>query len=392
MISIINKKNCSGCKGCYNICPQKCIEMLVDEEGFWYPKVNENKCIECGLCEKVCPEINIYFNGRAYDKPNCYAAWNNNKSIREDSSSGGVFTSLAEWILLDGGVVFGAGYNQDFNIIHKEAHTIGELKELRGSKYVQSDINDTFSKAKQYLEKDNKVLFTGTSCQIAGLYSFLQKEYDKLYTCDIVCHGVPSPMVFQKYKQNLKKEYNSSIKRITFRNKKYGWKKYSVLIQFENDALYSKLAANDIYMQGFLKNYYLRPSCYKCSYSNISRVSDITLGDYWGIASKYPELDDDKGTSLLLVNTDKGKTMLKECKSNIFIQKCDLDHAIKGNPCIIKSVKEPDLRESFFEDVNRRDFNYVIKKYMSPPSWIKRKIMFSKRALTTVKKRINRLL
>ena len=391
MINIIDKENCSGCKACYNICPQNCIEMFTDEEGFWYPQINEDKCIQCGLCEKVCPEINIYHNDKSYGKPITLAAWNNDKKMREESSSGGVFTSISEWILSNEGVVFGAGYDDRFNVMHKETHKIEGLKELRGSKYVQSDIKDTYNKAKQHLDKGKKVLFTGTPCQIAGLYNFLQKEYEELYTCDIVCHGVPSPIVFEKYKQNLEYQYNSNIKKIAFRNKSYGWKLFSVSIQFDNDAEYSKTLVNDVYMQGFLKNYYLRPSCYKCSYAKLPRVSDITLADFWGIASKYPELDDDKGTSLLLINTDRGKTLLKGCKNNIFTHECDLDHAIKGNPCIIKSVKEPDLRVKFFEDLHRRDFSYVIKKYMSSPSWIKRKIIFTKRAHRFIKRRIIRL-
>lgn len=392
MINIDTKNNCSGCKACYNICPKNCIEMSIDEEGFWYPKVKIDKCIQCGLCEKVCPEINIYNNERSYDVPICLAAWNNDKSVRLDSSSGGVFTSIAEWIVSNRGVVFGAGYDNGFNVIHKEVHNIQGLVELRGSKYVQSDINYTYSKAKRYLDEDKKVLFVGTPCQIAGLYNFLKIDYKELFTCDIVCHGVPSPIVFEKYKQNLEEQYNSKACKIGFRNKKYGWKKYSVAIKFDNNKEYSETLGNDVYMKGFLRNYYLRPSCYKCSYAQLKRTSDITLGDFWGIASKYPELDDDCGTSLLLINTDKGKVMLEACKNNIFTRECDLDHAKLGNPSIISSVKVPKFREKFFEDLKSRDFDYVIKKYMSPPSWIEAKIIFSKRALGFMKRRVIKLL
>lgn len=387
MIKIKDKKNCSGCKACYNICPKNCIEMCIDKEGFAYPKVDESKCINCGLCDKVCPEINIYGNERAYDKPTCLAAWNNVEITREDSSSGGVFTGIAEWIILNGGVVFGASYDETFKVKHKEINAIEDLSELRGSKYVQSDINETLSKVKQNLDSGKKVLFTGTPCQVAGLYNYLQKEYEQLYTCDIVCHGVPSPTVFEKYKLDLEKQYESNIKSIAFRNKKYGWKKYSVVMKFDNDGVYSETLARDVYMQGFLRNYYLRPSCYECSYAKILRVSDITLGDYWGIASKYPELDDDKGTSLLLINTDKGKSMINGCKNDLFTKECDVDHAISGNPSIISSVKVPNLREKFFEDLNSRDFKYVIKKYMSPPSYIQSKVIFAKRVLRYIKKR-----
>ena len=388
MIKITDKKNCSGCKACYNICPKNCIEMNKDEEGFWYPKVDEAKCVNCGLCEKVCPEINIYKSDSASKAPACLAAWNKDKSTRENSSSGGVFTSIAEWILNNDGVVFGAGYDNAHNVMHKEVLKIEDLKELRGSKYVQSDIKDTYKSAKQHLDNGKKVLFTGTPCQIAGLYNFLQKDYTEVYTCDIVCHGVPSPIVFQKYKQNLEDTYNSKLQRITFRNKKNGWKSYCVAIQFENGSEYSKPFTQDAYMKGFLRNYYLRPSCYKCSYAKLPRVSDITLGDFWGIASKYPELDDDGGTSLLLINTDKGKAMLKGCKNNIQQHKCDLQVAIDGNPSLISSVKVPKQRGKFFNDLQSKDFDYMIKKYMSAPTWIQKKILFVMRALRFIKKSI----
>lgn len=388
MIKITDKKNCSGCKACYNICPRNCIEMAQDEEGFSYPKAKVNKCVNCGLCEKVCPQINIYSSDKAYDVPTCLAAWNKDKSVRENSSSGGIFTSLAGWIITQDGIVFGAGYDAQHRVIHKEVHKMEELSELRGSKYVQSDINTTYSSAKKYLDMGKSVLFTGTPCQIAGLYNFLQKEYAQLFTCDIVCHGVPSPIVFEKYKQNLEEAYKSKLTGINFRNKKNGWKSYNVEVKFENHSEYSKTFIHDAYMKGFLRNYYLRPSCYSCEYAKLPRTSDITLGDFWGIASKYPELDDDKGTSLILINTDKGKVMLKEIEVNTCQHKCELQHAIDGNPSLISSVKIPKAREKFYKDLHSRDFNYIIKKYMSPTSDMEKKILFAKRALRYIKKSI----
>lgn len=311
MISIMSKYNCFGCKACYSVCPQNCIDMLIDEEGFWYPKINMEKCIQCSLCEKICPAINVYNNKKAYSKPITLAAWNNDRFKREVSSSGGVFTSIAEWVLSNDGIVFGAGYDSQYNVIHKEASSKEKLDEIRGSKYVQSNINDTYVKTRYYLEKNKMVLFSGTPCQIAGLYNFIQQDYANLYTCDIVCHGVPSPKVFNKYKKMLEKRNNSKIKKISFRNKKFGWKLYSVSLLFENDTEYSKTLKEDPYMLGFLRNYFLRPSCYKCIYAKLPRVSDITLGDFWGIDNKHPELDDNKGTSLVLVNTEKGREMFR---------------------------------------------------------------------------------
>ncbi|WP_123054650.1 Coenzyme F420 hydrogenase/dehydrogenase, beta subunit C-terminal domain [Clostridium sp. JN-1] len=392
MISISDKQNCCGCKACYNACPKHCIKMVLDTEGFWYPNVDRDKCIDCGLCEKVCPEINIYKNSNSNDRVECLAAWNNDKEVRRKSSSGGIFTSIAECILSNGGIVFGAGYDDNLKVIHKEANTIQELNNLRGSKYVQSDIKEVYKKAKQYLNNGKKVLFTGTPCQIAGLYNFLQKEYNELYTCDLVCHGVPSPKVFEEYKKYMERKHNSSIENIDFRHKRYGWKLYSVSLLFNNGTEYIKNLSEDVYMQGFLRNYYLRPSCYKCTYAKLPRVSDITLADFWGISYKYPELDDDKGTSLLLINTNKGKKIIDSCGDNIFKQVCDLEYAILNNPCIIKSGKAPKLRKSFFKDFNTKDFDYVIKKYMGQPSWIKRKLIFIKRDLAFIKRRILRLM
>ena len=388
MIKITDKKNCSGCKACYNICPRNCIKMSEDMEGFSYPKVRVNDCVKCGLCEKVCPQLNIYVSKESYAEPTCLAAWNVDKAVRANSSSGGIFTSLAGWILSQDGVVFGAGYDVQHRVIHKEVHKIEGLNDLRGSKYAQSDIGDTYQSAKKYLEAGKSVLFTGTPCQIAGLNNFLQVEYERLYTCDIVCHGVPSPLVFEKYKQSLEESYNSKLTGINFRNKKNGWKSYKVAIQFANHREYSKTFIDDAYMKGFLRNYYLRPSCYSCTYAKLPRTSDITLGDFWGIASKYPELDDDGGTSLLLINTDKGKAMFKASENNIKQCECELQHAINGNPSLISSVKEPKVREKFFKDLHTREFNYIIKRYMSAPNTMEKNILFGKRVLRYIKKRI----
>ena len=390
MLNVKDKNKCSGCKACYNICPKNGIKMVTDEEGFWYPKVNEDICIQCGLCEKVCPEINVYNNDKSYDKPMVLAAWNKDKDKRIASSSGGIFLSIGEWIISQDGVVFGAGYDNNFQVIHKEVRSLEELDELKGSKYVQSDINDSYMKTKANLGNNKKVLFVGTPCQIAGLYNYLQKDYNNLFTCDLVCHGVPSPEVFKRYIGWLEKIYGSRIKRIAFRHKKYGWKLYSVSFQFENDTEYSKILKEDPYLLGFLRDYYLRPSCYTCIYAKLPRISDITLGDFWGVANRYPELDDDKGTSLLLINSNKGKCLLENCKDSIYIFHCDLEHAIRGNPCIVKPVNRPKLREKFFEDFGNKDFEYVMKKYLNPPSWIERQIIVIRKVFGFIRRKIMR--
>lgn len=392
MIEIIDKSKCSGCKACYNICPVNCIDMVVDEEGFWYPKVDEDKCIQCGLCEKVCPELNIYEDDKHFVTPHTFAAWNKNDKIRRVSSSGGIFTIIAEWIISNEGVVFGAGYDENFNVVHKEIITENDLEELRGSKYVQSDIGESYRRAKLHLKNNRLVLFTGNPCQIAGLYNYLDKDYPNLYTSDLVCHGVPSPKVFDKYKEYLEDKYGSKIKTISFRDKKHGWKTYSLSTKFSNGKEYSKNLKEDPFLLGFLRNYYLRPSCYACLYSKIPRSADITLGDYWGVESRYPELDNNMGVSLLLVNSEKGIFLLESIKEGLEIYEIDLEHAIKHNPCIIKPVNKPKDRDKFFEDFNNKEFTDVIKKYMSPPSFFEKQIIFAKRGINFARKKAKNIL
>lgn len=390
MIKIHNKKNCCGCHACANICPKNCIEMQTDSEGFWYPQVNESKCVQCNLCEKVCPEIKKYANPNVMAKPQVLGAWNLDAEVREQSSSGGVFTALAEWIIDRGGVIFGAGFDKEFRVTHKKIANKDVLVGVRGSKYVQSNIGSTYVQAKECLIQGKKVLFTGTPCQIAGLYTYLQKEYENLYTCDVACHGVPSPKVFEKYKAHLEEAYKSKIIKMTFRDKVKGWKSYWVTTNFDNKKLHTTQHGQNAYMIGFLKDIYLRPSCYECSFSNVPRIADITLADFWGVGVKYPELDDDKGTSLLLVSTKKGQRLLRNCKEQIFMQECDLEHAIKYNPCIAGSVNPNVQREQFFKDLDNVPFEELVKKYMSPPSWIKRKISIVRDILGSIKRRVKK--
>ncbi|MHC1749580.1 MAG: Coenzyme F420 hydrogenase/dehydrogenase, beta subunit C-terminal domain [Cellulosilyticaceae bacterium] len=388
MIKNKSEKDCCGCYACANICPNHCIEMKVHQEGFWYPQIDESKCTNCNLCEKVCPEINKYTNTASRIQPQVLGAWNLDEKIRKQSSSGGVFTALAEWILNQNGIVFGSGFDETLKVVHKKVATVEALAELRGSKYIQSNIRNTYKEAKECLMQGKKVLFTGTPCQIAGLYSYLQKDYKNLYTCDLVCHGVSSPKVFDKYKEYLERKNNSKVKKISFRDKEYGWKVFSMALDFEDDSRYIKTLREDPFMIGFLKDKYLRPSCHECTFSTLPRVADISLADYWGVSGKYPKLDDDKGTSLLLVNTDKGQKILTSCKEQLFMQECDFAHALQHNPCIAGSVKPHSEREQFFKDLDSMPFEGLIKRYMSPPSWIKRKISGVRSILGIIKTRL----
>lgn len=365
---MVTKKDCTGCGACYNICPQNAIVMQTDKEGFKYPVIDKEKCINCNLCEKICPVLNKV-NSNIKETPEVLAAYTKNENERRLSSSGGMFYELANFILSTQGIVIGAGYDEEFNVLHKIINTVDNLKELQGSKYVQSDTNDTYKRVKQLLKKENIVLYVGTPCQIAGLKSFLQKDYTNLYTCDFICHGVPSPKVWQKYLS----EYNKKIKNCYFRNKDSGWNCFSMKIVLENNKYKRNKMTKDIFLRLFLNNYSLRPSCYNCKFSNIPRISDITLGDFWGVEGKYPEFNDNKGTSLVLVNSNKGQKLLENIKDKIiYRENCDLDYAIKCNPCICESVKQPEKRKEFFYDLDKMKIKQLSNKYLKRQSLIRR--------------------
>ncbi|MFR1757493.1 MAG: Coenzyme F420 hydrogenase/dehydrogenase, beta subunit C-terminal domain, partial [Thomasclavelia spiroformis] len=320
MIVIKDKSMCSGCHGCMNICPKNCITMKEDNEGFWYPIVDREKCIECGLCEKSCPILN---DMSVKNSPKAYACYNKDDEIRKESSSGGIFTLLASYIIKRGGVVYGAAFNNKFEVEHIQVSTIDDLSKLRGSKYVQSKLGNTYSEIKKLLSQEKLVYFSGTPCQVDGLLSFLNKKYDNLICQDIICHGVPSPKLWKYYLRQFKLEDNAKI---VFRDKSTGWDSYSFTINQNNK--YSQLASQNDYMKVFLKDLCLRPSCYDCHSKSLHRNSDITLGDFWGIKEIYSEMyDENKGTSLVFINSDKGKNIFNKILNEIKFKYVDIDKA-----------------------------------------------------------------
>lgn len=314
MIKIIDKTQCCGCHACVQCCPKQCIIMHEDGEGFLYPKVDTRICIECGLCEKVCPVIQ---QGAEHTPLVVYASLNKEESVRSVSSSGGMFTPLAEQVLKEGGVVFGARFDEKWEVVHDYTEQVEGLAAFRGSKYVQSRIGDSYRKAEHFLRVGRKVLFSGTPCQIAGLKRYLRKEYDNLLAVDILCHGVPSPKVWRRYLHELNgmffhnKEIQS-IGGVNFRDKRTGWRQYTFsVVSAEKTSSgmqeYAESYYRNIFMQGFLADLYLRPSCYACPSKKGKSGSDLTIADYWGVRRVLPEIDDDKGVGLVLVNTDKGR-------------------------------------------------------------------------------------
>lgn len=359
-LEIENKEDCMGCHACSNICPKSCISMDNDEEGFWYPDVDYNECIKCGKCIKVCPIIN---KTKVKNNPKAYACINNDENIRLKSSSGGMFSLVAEQVLDGGGVVFGAGFDDEFRVVHSYIENMKDIGQFRGSKYVQSKIGDTYSQVKGFFKQGRNVLFTGTPCQISGLKSYLGKSYDNLFCMDIVCHGVPSPKVWDKYVDFREKEAGSSPRRISFRLKNEGWKRYSVSFLFKNDTEYRKNLREDLYMKAFLKDVCLRPSCYACEFKSLHRQSDITLADFWGIQNVLPDMDDDKGTSLIFVNSDRGQEMLEQIKDKITYEEVDINQAVIYNLAAVKSVEYNPKREDFFRELDSLKFDELVKKY-----------------------------
>ena len=369
MIQISNKSKCCGCTACVSICPKQCITMREDEEGFLYPMMDSSLCIDCNLCKKICPELH---SKERREPLNVYAAKHKNEQVRLASSSGGIFTLLAERIIDENGVVFGARFNSNWNVIHDYTETKKGLTAFRGSKYVQSYMGNCYQKVKFFLQQGRKVMFTGTPCQIAGLKNYLRKDYDNLLTVDVVCHGVPSPKVWQMYLDEITRKggknsvlfhhiaEKADINHIDFRSKSTGWKKYSFALTLseatadgeKNTVLLSSIFTENPYMNAFLSNLSLRPSCYDCPAKSGKSGSDITIADFWGIENVSPEFDDDKGISLVLSYSEKGGRWL----SGLDCECIDVDYrsAKKMNPSISSSVSKPINRAFFFRQLIRK--------------------------------------
>lgn len=376
MIEISKNFDCCGCEGCVNICPNNSITLVVDNEGFYYPKIEKDQCLNCGLCDKVCPtknELNL-----KKEKVQSYACINKNEISRLSSSSGGIFELLYTYVIGENGVVFGAAFDDEFKLVHTYGESLEMCEKFKGSKYVQSKIGNTFSKAKHFLDQGRLVLFSGTQCEIKGLNLFLGKKYHNLVTVDVICHGVPSQIIFDKYKKNLEEEYNSRIVKIEFRDKSRGWHKFSASAKFENGRKYTKTLNEDIYIRGFLKNLYLRPSCYNCKSKDFSSGSDISLGDFWGIKDNHPYFDDDKGVSLVIVNNLIGKEIFNKINKYMVAIETNLDGVLAYNPCIVESVKCNPRRKKFFQSLQNKNIRKHIEEFIKPKfgEKVKRKIKY----------------
>lgn len=353
MINITDKHNCCGCSACSSICPKHCITMQADSEGFLYPKVNEADCIDCGLCEKVCHELHP-FEERKPQK--VYAAINKDEEIRLKSSSGGIFYLLAEKTIAEGGVVFGARFDEQWQVVIDYAETMEGVKTFMGSKYVQARIETAYIDAKRFLTEGRKVLFSGTPCQIAGLHHYLRKSYDNLLTVDIICHGTPSPKVWSRYLDEVVVAERKAISDVQFRNKRNGWKAFNFTMTYNQGEQSISLTSHhqhNHFMRAFLRDMILRPSCYQCQAKSGRSHSDITIADFWGIGAEMPEMDDDKGTGLVLINTDKGVSALDWSNTNH--KETTAEVALSHNPAYFRSVAAHPKREQFFHRIDETE-------------------------------------
>lgn len=360
MIQIKDKADCCGCTACASRCPKNAITMEPDTLGFKYPKVDLDKCIDCGLCEKVCAFNDNYDKSLNLKEPEIYAARHKDIHEIETSRSGAAFIAISDYILENGGIVYGVGYKDHFRVAHKRATTKEERNEFKGSKYVQSDLDGIFRQVKEDLKQGNTVLFSGTPCQTAGLNSYIGKKFrENLVLVDIVCHGVPSPYIWQDYLTYLENKYKSKIIKVNFRDKsRIGWSGHIESFVFAN----KNKVELDVFKYLFGKNIMLRSSCGSCVFTNFNRPSDITIGDYWGWEKISKDFNDDnKGCSLLFINTIKGQILLNKISNNLFLLKSDKEKSVQPN---LESPSVLDKKNTDFKiDFQRRGFKYVAKKY-----------------------------
>lgn len=352
-----NKYLCSGCTACKAICPVDAIEMIKDEEGFKYPKINKEKCIGCNACIEVCPNVKKSSENNIIE---AYGAKLKNLDSRMTSRSGGAFIALSDYILNQNGIIYGSKLNEDFSVSHSRAETKEERDSFKGSKYVQSDMGNIINSVKQDLNTGKKVLFSGTPCQVAGLFSAIpEKLQDNLFTIDILCHGVPSNMVFEEFLKYIEEKENKKIKEFIFRDKSFGWSTHLETCVFEDG---SKLTTG-IFKDLFYSHNILRPSCFKCNYANTNRPADISIADFWGIDKINPEFYDEKGISLAIINTEKGKVLFEKVKQDMDIIECLLEDCIKYSTMLNAPTAEPITREEFWEDYKNKSFEEIIGKY-----------------------------
>ena len=391
MIKIKDKSLCTGCGACVQSCSLHCISMQKDEEGFYYPKVEEKVCIDCGNCESVCPCINSTPHSK--EETDVWCVKHQNDRIRFNSSSGGAFSALAEYIIQQKGIVFGAAMSADnCSAEHIAVQSFEEIERIRGSKYLQSSLGNTYVLTKEYLEQGRRVLFSGTPCQIKGLKLYLKKDFAHLICVDVICHGVPSQSLWAKYVEYLEKKLNAKIGSVNFRSKKYGWRDFGTGYFVNQEKQYFKFNFEDPYFCMFNSNFCLRPSCYYCQSKDGESGADITLGDFWNVETVFPELSDNKGLSMVLLNSDRGRELFEAVKKNFWSTNKGLSNELarKCNPAIYKSQSYHIARNTFYKDMNKLPFEKLSKKYVPKTGKVLLKAMLLHAGLWTYIEKIHR--
>lgn len=353
---------CTGCSACYNACPVDAIEMCRGIDGFEYPVINDVKCIGCFSCERSCPVLKPINISSFKKKPDVFACWNNEQEVRDKSSSGGAFSAIAQAIIEKNGSVVGAAFQNDMSVIHSIYDSKAGIEKLRGSKYVQSQIGDIFRKIKEQLQESRAVLFVGTPCQVAGLRSYLRKDYENLYCCDFICHGTPSPILFKNYITWINENKNIEVNAFNFRSKRSGW--YDAL-RVANGNIIMK-GKYDSYFYGFNHNITLRESCYRCPAIGLPRKGDITIADFWGVGMmyKFPNLNEiPKGISLVMINNEKGAELFEFSKPHLFYLPGNFEEALNRNKPMIKPSTRPKCRDTFYNDAATFSYEDLREKY-----------------------------
>lgn len=353
-----NKENCCGCSACSAVCPTQAISMKYDEEGFRYPEIEEDKCIRCEKCLTVCS-----FKEEQQYKPHpiVYAVKHRNSDIRKLSRSGGMFTALSDAILQENGVIYGCVLTEDFQAKHVRATNEELRNQMRGSKYIESNLCDTFKSVKEDMNAGKSVLFSGTSCQIAGLKSFIGSENERLICIDLVCHGVPSPKVWRDYVKWQEKKAKGKCVAVDFRNKKFGWNTHIETLEFRKKNGETKVVDSKMFTNLFYGHAIVRLSCFICPYKRIEHPGDITIADFWGIDTAAPGFNDNKGVSLVMINTEKGIEVFDAIKDTLHYQSCEIEKGMQGP--LIGPFPKPPNREEFWETYKDRSFGHIARKY-----------------------------
>lgn len=362
-----NKVNCCGCTACYNVCPIGAITMEPDFEGFLYPVVDKEKCIGCGACDRVCPIKKFSEPEEGYLKT--VALRTRDDEVLSNSTSGGFTTPLVQYVIANGGVVCAASYSPEFKVEHTVIDSCealeSEISKMRGSKYVQSDLGDVYKKLKGHIEAGRLVCFIGTTCQTTGLVTYLGKKYDNLYLVDLVCHGTPSPKLFEKYLDYQKKKYKSNIKNVVFRNKTYGYHSGTMKIEFENGKVYYGSARVDYMLKSFFKEISSRPSCYECKFKTKKRYSDFTIYDAWHAAEMVGIADDDRGFTHVIIHSQKGEKLLDTIKDSYEMYEVDSDLAVKLDGIMVaQSAHAHPRRKDYYRELYNRGLDEHIEEFI----------------------------